>query len=486
MEKALRKKSIDMTEGPLLGKILLFVLPMMATNLLQVAYNAADMMVVSLSSEANAVGAIGTTGAFVSLVLNIFVGFATGANVVIARKIGAKDREGASKAVHTSIILSFVLGLLSGAVGLCIARPVLTLMGAEDNLLDLAVLYTRIYFIGTPFISLTNYCVAIFRSKGDTRTPLYVLTSAGLVNVALNLLFVLAFGMSVEGVSLATVLSNVVSAVVLLYFLTREDDECRFSWRKLRFDRRAFIDIFRIGLPAAIQGALFSLSNMVIQSSILRVNNILAPGSEYEPVVEGNAAVGNLENFIFTAVNSVTQASVAFTSQNVGAGKYKRVYRVLIDCYIISCSVALILSGLILLLNQPLLAMYGVTNSDGLGKIAYETAIIKLQCETLPYFILAFMDTGSGVLRGLGRSLTSTVIALIGSCLLRVVWVLTVFECFLTVQSVYLSYPVSWLLTGVVGLVFVLVILKRECEKHEWFTSERTPLTVASVPESEA
>ena len=471
MEK-LAKKSIDMTEGPLFGKILLFVLPMMATNLLQVAYNAADMMIVSLSNEANAVGAIGTTGAFINLVLNIFIGFAMGANVIIARHLGARDGDGASRAVHTSLILAVALGTISGAIGLCISRPVLTLMGAEENLLDLALVYTRVYFLGTPFVALTNYAVAIFRSKGDTRTPLFVLSAAGLVNVGFNLLFVLVFGMSVEGVALATVVSNVLSAVVLLFVLSRDGGACRFSFKKLRLDKRSFLEILRIGLPAGIQGALFSLSNMIIQSSILRVNNILAPGSEYEPVVEGNAAVANLEGFLYTATNSVCQASVAFTSQNVGAGKYGRIGRVMLNCYAITTVVAVVGSLLLFGLNHPLLALYGISEGEGLGQIAYETAMAKIYLEGMTYFLLAFMEIGSGVLRGLGRSMTSTVIALVGSCLLRIVWIFTVFEHFLTVESIYISYPVSWALTGLVYLIFALMILRRESEKHRWLTGE--------------
>ena len=455
-----------MTEGPLFSKILIFVLPMMATNLLQVAYNAADMMVVSLSSEANSVGAIGLTGPFVNLILNLFIGFAVGANVVIAKHIGAKEGGLASRVVHSSLILAVILGVFGCLIGLLVSRPVLALLGAEGNLLDLATLYTRVYFIGAPFVALTNYAVAIFRAKGDTKTPLYILTASGLVNVILNLIFVLVFGMSVDGVALATVVSNVMSSVLLILCLSRSDDDCRFEWKKLGMDRRSLRDIIRVGLPAGIQSALFSFSNMMIQSSILRVNDILAPGSVYEPVVDANAAVSNLNGFIYTATNSVCQASVAFTSQNVGAGRYDRVKKVLINCYAITMAVGLIASSLIMILNHPLLALYGIHDGEGLAAIAYESAMIKMRCETLPYFILAFMEVGCGVLRGLGRSMTSAVVSLIGACLLRVVWLLTVFEYFLTLESIYISYPVSWFITGAVALVMVLSVLRREEKKR--------------------
>ena len=450
-----------MTEGPLLGKIILFVLPMMATNLLQVAYNAADMMIVSLSHEANSVGAIGITGPFINLVLNLFMGFSIGANVVIARSIGAREGEKASRVVHTSLILALLLGVIGCIIGWFISRPVLSTMGADGNFLDLATTYTYVYFAGAPFVALTNYSVAIFRAKGDTRTPLYVLSFSGLLNVIFNLIFVLVFGMAVEGVALATVISNAVSSVVLIYCLSRGDDVCRFEFSKLRVDRDSLRDVIRIGFPAGIQGALFSFSNMMIQSSILRVNDILAPGSVYEPVMDGNSAVSNLNGFIYTATNSVCQASVAFTSQNVGAGKYNRVKRVMLSCYAMTGVVAVVCSLLLFAFNHPLLALYGISDGEGLAGIAYDAAMTKMRLETLTYFLLAFMEVGCGVLRGLGRSLTSTVITLIGACLLRVVWIMTVFEHFQTLESVYISYPISWIVTGVTALIFVLVILKR-------------------------
>ena len=454
-----------MTEGPLFTKILLFVLPMMATNLLQVAYNAADMMIVSLSSEANSVGAIGMTGPFINLVLNLFMGFSIGANVVIARSIGAREGERASKVVHTSLLLALVLGAVGCVIGWFISEPVLSAMGIDGNLLDLATTYTFVYFAGAPFVALTNYSVAIFRAKGDTKTPLYVLTVSGLINVVFNLFFVLALGMAVDGVALATVISNAVSAVVLIYCLSRGNDDCKFAFSKLGIDKRALKEVIRIGFPAGIQGALFSLSNMMIQSSVLRVNDILAPGSVYEPVVDGNASVSNLNGFIYTATNSVCQASIAFTSQNVGAGKIDRIKKVMLNCYAITCAVAVICSATLVIFNHQLLALYGITDGEGLAGIAYSAAMTKMRCETMTYFLLAFMEVGCGVLRGLGKSLTSTVITLVGACLLRVVWILTVFEHFLTLESIYISYPVSWTVTGVVALIIALKLLKELSER---------------------
>ena len=258
MVKAL-KKNINMTEGPLLGKIIIFVLPLMASNLLQVLYNSADMMVVSLSHEPDAVGAIGTTGSLINLIVNLFIGFATGTNVILGQNLGAKDDRQASKTVHTSLVLSVVLGLLASVVGILFSGPILRLMGAEDKLLDLAITYTQIYFIGVPFASVTNYAVAIFRAKGDTKTPLYVLAVSGVINVLLNLFFVMVCGLSVEGVAIATAVANMLSAAVLLFILSRDEGPCRFSFRGLGIDNKAILRILKIGLPAAIQGALFSI-----------------------------------------------------------------------------------------------------------------------------------------------------------------------------------------------------------------------------------
>ena len=458
-----------MTEGPLLGKIILFVLPLMATNLLQVLYNAADMMVVSLSVEPDAVGAIGTTGSLISLILNIFIGFATGTNVVLAQRLGAKEDGEASRTVHTSLILSLILGGVAGTVGFIFARPILSLMGAEAKLLDLATTYIQIYCICIPFVSLTNYASAIFRAKGDTKTPMFVLSLAGIANVAMNLFFVLVCGLSVEGVALATGISNALSALVLLILLARDDGPCRFDFKRLGINKRAFLSILRIGFPAAIQGSLFSISNIVILSSVLRVNNMMAPiGAPYQPVVKANAAVGNLESFVYNATNSVYQAAMTFTSQNVGAGKYDRINRVLGCCLLVTSVIAIVLSGSVLLLNKPLLALYGVVDGvEGTCEhIAYNAAMTKLLCSTLPYILLAWMDVGCGMVRGLGKSVASTIICLIGSCLLRIVWIYTIFEYFKTLESIYLSYPVSWFLTALVLLVFSLVLTNKELKKR--------------------
>ncbi|MGM9645766.1 MAG: MATE family efflux transporter [Eubacteriales bacterium] len=455
-------KNIDMTNGPLFSKIVLFVLPLMATNLLQVLYNTADMIVVSMSTEADAVGAIGITGALINLVLNVFMGFATGANVVVARCIGAGDDKMTSKAVHTSIIVSLIFGLIGGAIGIAVARPVLTLMDARGKLLDLATVYTQIYFASAPFISVANCAISIFRAKGDTKTPLFVLTASGLLNVALNLFFVLVLGRSADGVALATAASNIVASFLLIFLLMREKGSCRFSFKDLRIDKNSFTDVLKIGLPAGIQGSLFSLSNMIIQSSVLQVNNaVCPPGSEFQPVVKGNSATANLEGFIYTATNSVYQASITFTSQNVGAGKFSRIKKVMKCCYSLTFCIAIIFSGIMLGLSKQLLSLYGIfEGAEGtLERIAYNTAIERMLYMFTTYFLLAFMEVGSGVVRGLGKSTASTIISLVGSCIMRIVWIATVFRAHPTLGTIFISYPISWGLTAAVQFSFAVIYL---------------------------
>ena len=458
------KRKVDFTEGKVFLKIIWFVLPIVATNLLQMFYNAADMMVVSLSSEQNAVGAIGTTNAFLHLTVNLFIGFSVGANVVVAREIGAGDRTRVQNAVHTSLIVAVISGVAGGGIGLAISRPVLTWMGNTGNLLSLAVTYTYIYFLGVPFLALTNYLIAIFRAKGDAKTPLIVLACTGVLNVGLNLFFVLVCGLSVEGVALATAIANVASAVILLMKLQREQDDTAFSWKHLKIDKNALGDIVVNGLPAGIQSALFSLSNMLIQSSVVTVNNnACPPGSVYAPIVNGNAAAGNIEGFVYTAMNAVYQGAITFTSQNVGAGKPQRVKRIMYACFGITTSIGVLMSGLVMLLREPLLGLYGVTAAaeGSLENLAFEAALIRFRWIAVPYFLCGLMEVCTGVLRGLGKALTSTVISLIGACLLRVIWLWTVFPLSQTLPTIFISYPITWIVTTLTAFIVIQVLLRK-------------------------
>ncbi len=467
--QAVRRK-IDFTSGRVFMKIVWFVLPIVATNLLQMFYNAADMMVVSLSSEENAVGAIGTTLAFINLVVNFFIGFSVGANVVVAREIGAGDRQRAQNAVHTSLILAVISGIVGGGIGLLVSRPVLTLMGNRGSLLDLAVKYTYFYFLGVPFLALSNYLIAIFRAKGDAKTPLIVLACTGLLNVGMNLFFVLVCGLSVEGVALATAMANAASAVILLWKLSRAQDDTAFSWRHLKMRKEALMDIVVNGLPAGIQSALFSLSNMLIQSSIVTVNNnACPPDTSYAPIVNGNAAAGNIDAFIYTAMNAVYQGAITFTSQNIGAKKPQRVRRIMYSCFGISAIIGVIMSSLVLILHQPLLSLYGIVPGEvgSLERLAYDAALVRFKLVAAPYFMCGLMEVCTGVLRGLGKSLTSTVISLVGACLLRMVWLWTVFPQSQTLETIFVSYPITWIVTNVAAFIVIRLTLRKLLRERE-------------------
>ncbi len=442
------KARANFTEGKIFLKLLWFVLPIMATNLLQTFYNAADMMVVSLSSEADAVGAVGVTGSFIHLVVNVFIGFSVGANVVVARHIGANDEKGTQRAIHNALILAVFFGVSGGLVGIAVSRPVMVFMGARGNLLNLAVRYTYFYFAGVPFLALTNYLMAIFRARGDSKTPLIVLALAGLANVGLNFVFVRFFHMSVEGVALATAIANFLSFIVLLIKLRKDGD---FSFHRLKANKKILMEIVRIGLPAAIQGAIISISNLLIQSSIVKVNNTLCPpDSDYQPVVSGCAAGSSLSNFVYTAQNAVYQATITLTAQNIGAKKPKRVYRIAGLSCLLSVAFGLTLGTAIFLLRVPLLGLYGVSVGEvgSLQAIEFDAATTQLAFVCLPYFLCGIMEIGSGVLRGMGKSTSSMVITIVGACLLRVIWLWTVFPLIPTLETIYLSYMITWIITS--------------------------------------
>ena len=451
--------------------MILFILPLMATHLLQVFYNAADVMIVELSGIENAVGAVGSSGAYLNLIVNIFIGFSVGADVVVARNIGAKNSDGTRAAVHTSICMSIIFGLAGAVIGIVAAKPIYLLMGYSGDLLSLCLRYSYIYLIGLPFASLTNFLSAIMRAKGDTKTPLYVLSSAGLLNVLLNLFFVLVVGLSVEGVAIATAVANLASSAVLFSLLSKDNGDCRIFAKKLRISKPAFLDICHIGFPSGIQNSFFSISNMLIQSSILTVNNIKVPPEiygDFAPVIKGNAAVTSLENFGFAALNSVSQASSTFTSQNVGVRDYRRVRRVLGSASLCAAVVALSVTILLIILRNPLLSLYGIENSgDFLSGIAYDTAMTRVWWKWIPFILYALMNTAAGVLRGLGKSVTSATISFVGTCVFRVVWIFTVFEYFKNLESIYISYGISWVLTGIAFFICVGIILGKKTKEHE-------------------
>ena len=456
-----------MTTGSLFPKILRFMLPLIATNLLQQLYNAADIMVVELSSEPNAVGAVGAPASFLSLIVNLFIGFSVGANVVVARHIGAGNKEKTSRAAHTAICMGLLFGVIGAALGILLARPAMVGMGYEGDLLNLGLRYAYIYLACMPFASLTNFLSAILQAQGNTKTPLFVLTASGILNILLNMFFVLVLGLSVEGVALATAISNLASAAVLWSFLANRGADCKLHFRKLRICREQFAAIARIGFPAGIQNALFSVSNILIQSSIVEVNSLLTPaGSAYAPVIKGNTATGSLETFIFSALGATTATASAFTAQNVGAQKYDRVRRAFGSICLISVIIAVIMSASGMLLRSPLLSLYGVKDAeDALAAITYDAAWARMLWKWPGFFIYSIMNACAGTIRGLGKSTTSALITFFGTCVFRVIWIYTAFRWFKNLATIYISYPISWLITGIFFIFVVFYLLKKRAPK---------------------
>ena len=434
-------RSLDMTEGPLFSKVFFFAFPLMLSGILQLAFNAADTIVVGRFAGSQALAAVGSVGSLNNLIISLFIGLSVGANVLVARHTGARDAHAVSETVHTAVLLSLIGGVLLAFVGVFAARPLLHLMGSPEDVIDLAVLYVRILFIGMPVQMLYNFCAAILRAVGDTKRPLYFLTIAGVVNVLLNLFFVISLHMSVAGVALATIISQAVSAWLVLHSLMMANGPTRLNIRRLHFNREMLLGIIRIGLPAGIQSSVFSLSNVVIQSSVNSFGSV---------VVAGNAAAANVGSFVYQAMNTFQQAVTCFCGQNIGARKPRRIVAS------IKASMAwAVLSGVVLgllscVFGTPLLAMY---SSD---PAVIAAGLERLYIVNGPYFLCGMMDVMTGALRGIGYSMLPMVVSLLGACAFRIVWVVTIFAAMPTMPVLMLSYAVSWFLTFAVLLIFFM------------------------------
>jgi len=458
-----KTRDIDMTHGKIMPMIIKMVIPLIITNLLQSTYNVADSIIVSFSSEPDAVGAIGTTPSFINLLLNIFIGCSVGAKVLVANRIGAEDKDGVKRGAITSITLGFILGIICMIVACLVSRPVLRIMGNRGNLLELSVIYTYIYFLGMPFIALTNFSIALTHARGDTRTPLYVLAVTGLVNVFLNALFVFRMDMSVEGVALATLISNALSAIFLVMRVVRVYG---IGLKDLKVYGSETAQILKIGMPAGIQGAIFSVSQMMIQSSIVTVNN-LTTGADalYQPVVKGCAAATYIESIASSVTISLGQTAVPIISQNYGAKDFGRINKVRKVMYGVTFVVASVIAWSLLAFCEPLLSLFGIyKDGDALSKIAYTASVIRMKYMFIPYCFLGFMEVGAGVVQGIKRSTTAAITSLAGSCLLRVVWLLTVFKINPTLEYIFITFPLSWVVTAVAHFIVANVILKREAK----------------------
>lgn len=436
---------IDMLNGPLAPKILMFALPLMASSILQLMFNAADIIVVGKFAGDASLAAVTSTGSLINLLVNLFVGFSIGTNVTVAQAMGHGDTERTTKAVHTSILLSLVSGLFLAAFGAVMAPRLLRLMSSPQNVIGLSSLYLRIYFLGMPGMLCYNFGSALLRAGGDTRRPLNFLTIAGIVNVCLNLLLVIVFHLDVVGVAIATTISQYISAALILRCLTGETGPLQLDLKKLHFDKEVLLTIVRIGLPAGFQGIVFSLSNVVIQSSI---------NSFGDMVMAGSGAQANIEGFVYVGMNAFYQACLTFVSQNCGAGNTRRCDRVLLWCQGYVIAAGLLLGGLATLFGPRLLNIY----TDSPEVIAQ--GLIRARYVCLPYFLCGIMDVMVGALRGLGWSVAPMIVSMVGACGLRLVWIATVFQVHRSPEILYLSYPVSWTITASVHVICFLVIRK--------------------------
>ena len=426
------RREIDMTEGPILPKILAFSGPLILTGILQLLYNAADVIVVGNYAGHEALAAVSSTGSLINLLVNVFMGLSVGASVVIARYYGARDVISLRKAEHTAMTLALFMGVGVGLFGFLAARPLLQMMDSPEDVIDGAALYVRIYFLGMPANMLYNFGAGVLRAIGDTKRPMYYLIVAGLINVLLNLLLVIVFHLDVAGVAIATVASQVISAALVLLCLFRSRSVIHLNLQECRIDRKSMREIIRIGLPAGLQGSLFSISNVLIQSSVNSFGSL---------VVAGNGVACNIEGFVYTSMNAQHQAAMTFASQNYGAGKADRVRKVLWCCLGTVTVIGLGMGLLFRLLGPDLMSLY---NSE---PEVIANGLIRMDIIMPTYFLCGLMDVMVGELRGIGFSVMPMVVSLTGACLLRIVWILTVFAQDHSLTILYLSYPVSWFVT---------------------------------------
>lgn len=445
-EAKTNKYEMDMCNGPLFSKLIIFSIPLILSGMLQLLFNAADIIVVGRFAGETALAAVGSTSSLTNLLVNVFMGLSVGANVLVARFYGAGQKKELDEMIHTAIATSIIAGIFLIFAGFFLARPALAFMGTPEDVIDQSVLYMRIYFSGMPVLMLYNFGSAVLRAIGDTKRPLYYLLFAGVINVVLNLIFVISFHMGVAGVALATVISQAISAILVIRCLILNDGMVRLELKKLRIVRDKLFKMIRIGVPAGLQGAMFSISNVLIQSSINTFGSI---------AMAGNTAALNIEGFIYTAMNAMHQGAVSFTGQNFGAHKFKRIGKIALLCEGMVFIVGLLLSVIVLFFVEPLLSLY----SPEAEVIHY--GVIRLQIICATYYLCGMMDVMVGILRGMGYAIAPMIISLTGVCVFRIVWIYTIFKKFRTLEVLYLSYPATWLLTFLVQLIMFLIIYKK-------------------------
>ena len=437
---------IDMTNGPLVSKIIRFAIPLALSGILQLLFNAADIVVAGRFAGSQALAAVGSTGALINLIVNLFIGLSIGVNVLVARYYGGGNRKDLYETVHTAVLISVISGVALIFIGIGLSQPLLELMGTPDDVINQSVLYMRIYFVGMPVMMLYNFGAAILRAVGDTQRPLYFLLLAGVVNVFLNLFFVIVLHMGVAGVAIATVISQCISAGLVLFCLVKSDTVYRVNLKELKVYKDKLLQMVKIGVPAGIQGATFSVSNVLIQSSINSFGSIAMAGS---------TAASNIEGFVWTAMDAFTQSTLSFTGQNFGAKKFHRITKVVWYNLGLVTLVGLVL-GIGAYVGGPWLLQIYSTDPE---VISYGLERMLLVCA--PYAICGVMNVMVGAMRGLGSSLTPMMASIFGVCVLRVVWIYTVFPLDRTFFMLFLSYPMTWLATGLIEVVCFYFIRKR-------------------------
>ncbi len=442
-----KSNEIDLTEGPLFSKLLAFAIPTMLSGLLQCLYNAADSIVVGRYAGDAPLAAVGATGSLVNLIVNLFVGFSVGSSITAATSIGARNSERTQKILHSSIAISLVCGIVVSLIGIIGAPYFLKLMDTPADIIEMSTLYLRIFFSGSVFSMLFNFGAAILRAAGDSKRPLIFLAVSGIVNVILNLVFVICFDMDVDGVALATVTSQALSAVFVLVALCKNEGDCHLDFRKIRFHAQEVVAIIKTGLPAGVQSVVFALSNSIIQSTINTFDTI---------AVAGNAAASNIEGFIYTAMYSFHATAVTATGQNVGAKKISRINKILPICVGMSAATGIIMGAIVTLFAEPLVSLYLPTSPES---VVYGAERLTVIC--ILYFLCGTMDTIVGVSRGMGNTVAPMIVSILGVCGIRLSWIFFIFPLAPTLMSLYLSYPISWFVTGAIQLIICLREKKR-------------------------
>ena len=444
MEK--NKFEIDMCNGPIMSKLISFSVPLILSGMLQLMFNAVDIIVVGQFSGSTSLAAVGSTTALINVFVNLFMGISLGANVVSARCYAMGRRDEMSKTVHTAITIALVSGIIMAVIGVIFAKGALLLMGTPENVINLSTLYMRIYFLGMPFFMLYNYGAAILRAVGDTKRPLIFLVISGCINAGINMLLVIVFDMGVAGVAIGTVISQFVSCALVINCLYRTKSSYQLRFSKLKIERDYMIQIFQVGVPAGIQSTVINFSNALLQSSVNSFGSV---------AIAGYTAANNVLGFLYVSVNSITQACMSFTSQNYAVGKHKRMDRVLIDCMVLSISVALILGGGAYLFGTYILNIY--TSDADVIKCGLEI----LSITTVPYFFCGIMDLFPGALRGMGYSTIPMILSIIGTVGIRILWIFVFFPMHRSLYFLFISYPGSWIATIVMQVICYMLVRKK-------------------------